>query len=141
MIHMIGDWLATIRALGESFLDVLQAEWVAFKGDLQESGRLLSRGVKLIVVILFLAFWLIGLLLFALVSFLAQTLGLWVAALIVAGGLLLVTLILGLWTRATLRRVRGPGDTAKTHMREHVDWIKGELAMTEDASGGIDEHS
>jgi len=139
MMQIVGDLLGTIRDLGESFIEVLRAELGALKGDLRQSGRLAFRGVKLIVVALLLAFWLIGLLAFSLVAFLAQLFGYGVAALIVGGGLLLIVLVLGLWARATFRRVQGPGKTAQKHVREHVDWIKRELAMSDAASGEADE--
>lgn len=132
-MHFLTDLLTTIRGLGESFVEVLRAELGAFKGDLRQSGRLALRGVKLVVVAMLLAFWLIGLIAFALVAFLAPGVGYGVAALIVGGGFLLVVLALGLWARSTFRQVQGPGKTAQRHVRDHVEWIKGELAISEDA--------
>ena len=139
MMQIVTDLLATIRGLGESFIEVLRAELGAFKGDLRESWRLAARGVKLVVVALLLAFWLIGLLAFSSVAFLAPRFGWGVAALLVCGAFALVVLALGLWARSTFGQVQGPGKTAQRHVREHVDWIKGELAMSDSPAGDSDE--
>ena len=53
--------------------------------------------------------------------------------------ILLIVLGLGLWARSTFRRVQGPGRTAQRHVREHVDWMKGELAMSDSDGGDVDE--
>jgi len=136
MIRVAADWLATIRALGESFLEVLRAELGAFTADLRASRAFAVRGAKIIVAGLMVAFWCVGVFVLSAVALLAERLGLWQAAALVATVLLLLALVLGLWARSTLRQVQAPTETARRHVQDHVDWIKGELKQTD---GGDEE--
>jgi hypothetical protein len=133
MIRMMEDWLAALRELGESFLDVLRAEVASFQRDVAASGRLVLKGARIVVIGLVLLFWLMGTLVFASVALLSSGFGLplWQGALIVGGVLLVGVLAMRFWAVATFRRVKSPGDLARSHGQEHADWLKSELVQGE----------
>jgi Flp pilus assembly protein TadB len=137
----ITDWTATLQELGESFLGVLKAELEAFKADLMGSARMAARAMQLFALAFLLLFWLIGLLLAAVVALLGRSVGYWQAAFLVAIVLLAMAIGLWLWARAMMRRVQGPKATAREHIDDHVAWVKSELAGDEPATGGDDEPS
>ncbi len=136
MIRLAADWLATLRALGESFLEVLRAELAAFQRDATVSARLLLKGARLVILALILLFWTVGTLVFAGVAVLSSgwSLPLWLSALIVGGVLLLGAIVLRFWAVATFRRVDGPGTLVRRHATDHTDWLKDELGMSAERS-------
>ena len=136
MIRMAADWLATLRALGESFLEVVRAELVALQRDAAASARLVLKGARLVILALILLFWMVGTLVFAAVDLLRSSwdLPLWLGALIVGGVLLVGAIVMRFWAVATLRQVDGPGVLARRHATDHADWLKGELGMSSEGS-------
>ena len=141
MIRAAADWLGTLRSLGDSFLDVLRAELVSLQRDLKASAKSLLHGTRLLVVALIFIFWMMGSLVFAAIAWLNHQadLSIWLAALVVATALLLASIVMYLWARATLHRVRGPGRTAREHARQHVAWLKTELTGEHDEGRSVDE--
>ncbi len=134
MIRMAADWLATLRGLGESFLAVLRAELVAFQRDAAASAHLVLKGARLVVLALIFLFWMVGTLVYASISILNHFLNTyaWLAPLIVSAVLLVAAMVMRFWAIAAFRQVSGPGGLVRRHAREHADWLKDELGMSEE---------
>jgi hypothetical protein len=122
MRRFISGWAESASAVGGALLRVWKAEVEALKRDLSRSGTELRAGVVLLALAGGIAFWTIGLGLWAVVEALAGYLPRWGAAAVVCGAGLLATAALFLLGRRRLRRVESPLRLVKRHGREHAQW-------------------
>jgi hypothetical protein len=115
-------WIDLFRSLGESLIEVVRAETSALQADLKTSGRHMTIALGLLGAAVLLLFWVLGLLVFFVVTLLSIWLELWAAALIVLlvfAGIMGVLIMLGL---RRLRLVENPVDSVKRHVDDHLDW-------------------
>jgi hypothetical protein len=115
-------WIDLFRSLGESLIEVVRAETSALQADLKTSGRHMGIALGLLGAAVLLLFWVLGLLIFFVVTFLSIWLQLWAAALIVFlvfAGIMIILIMLGL---RRLRLVENPVDSVKRHVDDHLDW-------------------
>lgn len=131
-LSILRRWRDLFASLGESLIDVAEAEVAALKQDLRDTGRRFSIAVAIAVVAAILAFWAIGATGFVIYQVLAIWLPGWGAASIVLGILLLVTLILGMIARRYLRDLEAPIDTVKRRVDNHLEWWQSNLLIPED---------
>ena len=115
------SWLDTFRALGEALFEVFRSEWGVLRGDWRRSIRALRMAGLFLGTTAALAFTLICLLVYAAVHFVAQWLEVWLAALVVAGVVLLAAglcwwRVLVLWRRSELI------GAARRRYSDHLDW-------------------
>ena len=127
----MGGWIEMFRGLGEAVLDVLRAEVATLQEDLSRSGRIAGGALALLGVALILLFWIVGLLIFALIAVLAIWLQLWAAALIVLGVFLAATAILAWLGVNRLKQVENPVQTFRRRVDDHLDWWQNTLLRTE----------
>lgn len=123
----MAGWIELFRSLGESMLEVLRAELAALQEDFARSGRNLGVALALFGAAAMVAFWVVGLLIFLLVSLLDIWLPLSASAGIV---LLLFGLIGGLlvWRGlAHWRRVENPVENVRRRVDDHIDWWQSSL--------------
>ena len=120
-----------LRAIGAAFLEVLRAESEALRADVTLSAKRLGAAVALFGAALVVAFWLVGLLLVALVALLALWLPVWGAALIVTGLLALVVGLLGWIGTKKLRAFEGPARTIGRRLSDHLAWWQSSLLREE----------
>ena len=123
----MNGWIEMFRGLGESLLDVLRAEVSTLQEDLSRSGRIAGGALALLGVALILLFWIVGLLIFALIAVLAIWLELWAAALIVLGLFLVATGILAWLGVNRLKQVENPMQTFRRRVDDHLDWWQSTL--------------
>lgn len=120
-------WIDLFRSLGESLIEVVRAETSALQTDLKTSGKHLGVALGLLGAAVLLLFWVLGLLIFCIVTVLSIWLELWAAALIVLGVFVLVMGIL-IWLGVRrLRLVENPVDSVKRHVDDHLDWWQNSL--------------
>jgi len=123
------SWLDLFRALGEALLDVLRAELAVVWEHWRIWGRNWLVAAALFAVVLFLTFWLSGLLVVAVVHGIMAgfDLELWQAALLTAAALvLLMTAIAGVgWLLA--KRPENPVATVRRQLDEHRTWLDGKI--------------
>ena len=115
-------WIDLFRSLGESLIEVVRAETTALQADLKTSGRHMGVALGLLGAAVMLLFWVLGLLIFLVVSVLSIWLQVWAAALIVFlvfAGIMGVLIMLGL---RRLKLVENPVDSVKRHVDDHLDW-------------------
>ena len=115
-------WIDLFRSLGESLLEVVRAELAALQEDFQRSGRHFGVALGLFGAALVLLFWMVGLLLFAVVAILHVWLPLWAAALAVLALFVLATAILGVLGTRQMRQVENPLETVRRRVDNHLDW-------------------
>lgn len=120
-----------LRAIGAAFLEVMRAESEALRADVTLSAKRLGAAVALFGAAVVVAFWLIGLLLVALVALLALWLPVWGAALIVTGLLALVVGLLGWIGTKKLRAFEGPARTIGRRLSDHLAWWQSNLLREE----------
>ena len=118
----MGGWIEMFRGLGESLLDVLRAEVATLQEDLARSGRIAGGALILLGVALILSFWVVGLLIFALIAVLAIWMPLWASALVVFVLFLITTAILGWLGLNRLKQVENPVQTFRRRVDDHLDW-------------------
>ncbi|HKH47306.1 MAG TPA: phage holin family protein [Thermoanaerobaculia bacterium] len=123
----MSGWIEMFRGLGESLLDVLRAEVATLQEDLSRSGRIAGGALALLGVALILLFWIVGLLIFALIAVLAIWLQLWAASLIVLGLFLIATSILAWMGVNRLKQVENPVQTFRRRVDDHLDWWQSTL--------------
>ncbi len=123
----MGGWIEMFRGLGESLLDVLRAEVATLQEDLTRSGRIAGGALALLGTALILLFWIVGLLIFALIAVLAIWLQLWAASLIVLGLFLIATGILAWMGLNRLKQVENPVQTFRRRVDDHLDWWQSTL--------------
>ncbi|MEA2559095.1 MAG: hypothetical protein QOH06_599 [Acidobacteriota bacterium] len=115
-------WIDLFRSLGESLIEVVRAETSALQADLKTSGKHLGIALGLLGAAVLLLFWVLGLLIFFVITLLSIWLQLWAAALIVLlifAGVMGVLIMLGL---RRLKLVENPVDSVKRHVDDHLDW-------------------
>ncbi|HWN44202.1 MAG TPA: phage holin family protein [Thermoanaerobaculia bacterium] len=115
-------WIDLFRSLGESLIEVVRAETSALQADLKTSGRHMGVALAFFGAAVLLSFWVLGLLVFLLVTLIDIWLPLAAAAGIVFGIFLVAMLILGWlgWHRYLL--AENPVDSVKRHVDDHLDW-------------------
>jgi hypothetical protein len=123
----MGGWIEMFRGLGEALLDVLRAEVATLQEDLTRSGRIAGGALALLGTALILLFWIVGLLIFALIAVLAIWLQLWAASLIVLGLFLIATGILAWMGLNRLKQVENPVQTFRRRVDDHLDWWQSTL--------------
>lgn len=123
----MGGWIEMFRGLGEALLDVLRAEVATLQEDLTRSGKIAGRALALLGTALILLFWIVGLLIFVLITVLAIWLPLWAAALIVLGLFLVATAILAWMGVNRLKQVENPAQTFRRRVDDHLDWWQNTL--------------
>lgn len=127
----MGGWIEMFRGLGEALLDVLRAEVATLQEDLSRSGRIAGGALALLGVALILAFWIVGLLVFTLITVLAIWLQLWAAALIVLALFLAAAAVLAWMGVKRLKQVENPAQTFRRRVDDHLDWWQNTLLRTE----------
>jgi len=115
-------WIDLFRSLGESLLEVMRAELAGLQDDLQRSGRHFGVALGLFAAAAVLFFWLIGLLLFALIALLHIWLPLWGAALVVLALFLIAIGVLAFFGMRRMRKVENPVETVRQRLDNHLDW-------------------
>lgn len=123
----MSGWIEMFRGLGESLLEVLRAEVATLQEDLSRSGRIAGGALALLGVALILLFWIVGLLLFVLVTVLAIWLPLWGAALVVLGLFLAVAGVLAGLGVKRMKQVENPVNTFRRRVEDHLDWWQNTL--------------
>lgn len=131
-LGILRRWRDLFASLGESLIDVAEAEVSALKQDLRHTGRRFSIAIAVAVAAAILAFWVVGATGFVMYQILVIWLPGWGAAAIVLGILLLVTLILGMIARQHLRDLEAPMDTVKRRVDNHLEWWQSNLLQPED---------
>ncbi len=109
----MAGWLRLFRELGQSLLDVLRAEAVALGEDLSRSASRLLAAIGLVIALLFVAFWLLGLVLLLAVELLALVLPRWGAVGTVAAALVVVGAALAFFARRRWRELESPARTQR----------------------------
>lgn len=118
----MAGWIEMFRSLGEALLEVWRAELDTLQQDFQRSGRYLGLALAFLGAALVLAFWIAGLLLFALVALLHIWLPWWASALIV---LVLFALAAAILVNLGLKRLKSfesPITTVRRRVDSHLDW-------------------
>jgi hypothetical protein len=123
----MSGWIEMFRGLGEALLDVLRAEVATLQEDLSRSGRIAGGALALLGVALVLLFWIVGLLVFALVAVLHIWWPLWAAALAVLVLFVLIAGILGGMGVRRLKTVENPVQTFRRRVDDHLDWWQNTL--------------
>lgn len=118
----MAGWLSMFRSLGEALLQVWRAELDTLQQDFQRSGRDLGIALGLLGGTVVLAFWIAGLLLFALVALLHVWLPWWGASLIVLVLFLAAAALLASLGVKRLKTVESPITTVRRRMDNHLDW-------------------
>jgi len=128
---MARTWRDLLRSLGDSLLEVVEAEVAALKSDLGASGRRLQAALVLGGLAVFLLFWAVGAA--GLVLFQVMTIWLpaWGAALVVFAVFFLLALILALVTRQRLRAIEPPVDTVRRRFDDHAAWWQSHVLVQE----------
>ncbi|MEM9291742.1 MAG: phage holin family protein [Acidobacteriota bacterium] len=120
-------WRRRVRNVGETFLEVLQAEIHSLLEDFAQSGRSASVGLARIFLALCLGFWTLGVLTAGLVALFALWLPVWGAAAVVAVITSLGAAIAGASGMIRLRSIEPPHHTVRRHVDDHVTWWQGEV--------------
>ncbi|HWM94227.1 MAG TPA: phage holin family protein [Thermoanaerobaculia bacterium] len=115
-------WIDLFRSLGESLIEVVRAETTALQADLKTSGRHMRWALAFFGAAALLSFWVLGLLVFLLVTLIDIWLPLPAAAGIVFGVFLVAMAILAWLGSRRLKLVENPVDSVKRHMDDHLDW-------------------
>jgi CHASE3 domain sensor protein len=123
----MGGWIDMFRGLGEALLEVLRAEVATLQEDLSRSGRIAGGALALLGVALILLFWIVGLLIFVLVTVLAIWLPLWGASLVVLALFLGVAGVLSWLGVRRLKQIENPVQTFRRRVDDHLDWWQNTL--------------
>jgi Flp pilus assembly protein TadB len=118
----MSGWIDLFRSLGESLLEVVRAELAGLQDDLQRSGRHFGVALGLFAGAAVLVFWMVGLLLFALIAILHIWLPLWGAALVVLALFGIAIAVLGFLGMRRMRQVENPMETVRQRLDNHLDW-------------------
>lgn len=120
--RLIGPWIELVRGLGQSYLDLLVAEWEEIKHQLALSGRRLLWSAAFFGAAAAVAFWLVALGLFLAVAVLHVWLPWWAAALIVTVVGLVKAGVLAWLGLARLERLENPVALVGRRKEDHLDW-------------------
>ena len=138
MTTKIVEALAHLSGLGSSLARsaaaLLEAEVEQLRFDLARNWARFLRLVLLAAFVFSAVFWALGALLFAAGAGLARVLPVWAAALTVAGGLLVLALILIRVVRARARRLESPVGTVRRRVGSHLAFWRD--VLDEDVGGG-----
>lgn len=115
-------WIELFRSLGDSLLEVWRAELATLQDDLTRSGRNLGVALGIFGAAAILLFWIVGLLLFVLVSLLHVWMPWWAASLIVLALFVITAAILARFGLKYMRRVENPLETVRRRADSHFDW-------------------
>jgi hypothetical protein len=115
-------WIDLFRSLGEALLEVWRAELGTLQEDLQRSGRHLGVALGIFGAAAVLLFWIVGLLLFVLVSLLHVWMPWWAASLIVLALFVIAAAILARFGLARMRKVENPLEVVRRRVDSHFDW-------------------
>ena len=118
----MAGWMEMFRSLGEALLEVWRAELDTLQQDFQRSGRYLGFALAFLGAAAVLGFWIVGLLLFALVALLHVWLPWWGASLIVLALFVLAAAILANLGVKRLKNVESPVTTVRRRVDSHLDW-------------------
>lgn len=121
-------------SLARSAAALLEAEVEQLRFDLARNWARFLRLVLLAAFVFSVVFWALGALLFAAGAGLARVLPAWAAALAVAGGLLVLALILIRVVRARARRLESPVGTVRRRVGSHLAFWRD--VLDEDAGRG-----
>jgi Putative Actinobacterial Holin-X, holin superfamily III len=116
------EWIELFRSLGESLLEVLRAELEALQKDFATSGRHFGVAVGLFGAAAMLAFWIVGLVLFVLISLLSIWLPLWGGALIVLALFAITAAILVSLGLRQLKKAENPIENVRRRVDDHLEW-------------------
>lgn len=137
------SWQDTLRALGQTAIEVVRAELAVISETWQRSARELGKAAGILVVVAYLGLiCLPSLLLFALLSGLHSGLGwpLWGAALAVSAVVVLVALLLARLALYLLsRRFENPVATVQERLADHRAWWSERLVGDGTTKGDADE--
>jgi Zn-dependent protease with chaperone function len=115
-------WIDLFRSLGEALLEVWRAELGTLQDDLQRSGRHLGVALGLFGAAAMLLFWIIGLLLFVLISLLHVWMPWWGASLVVLALFVIAVAVLARLGLGRMRKVENPLETVRRRVDSHLDW-------------------
>jgi Zn-dependent protease with chaperone function len=115
-------WIDLFRSLGEALLEVWRAELGTLQDDLQRSGRNLGGALGLFGAAVVLLFWIVGLLLFVLITLLHIWMPWWGASLVVLALFVIAVAILARLGLARMRKVENPLETVRRRVDSHFDW-------------------
>jgi O-antigen ligase len=118
----MAGWIEMFRSLGEALLEVWRAELDTLQQDFQRSGRYLGLALAFLGAALVLGFWIVGLLLFALVALLHIWLPWWASSLIVLALFVLAAAILANLGVKRMKNVESPITTVRRRVDSHLDW-------------------
>lgn len=116
------EWIELFRSLGESLLEVLRAELEALQKDFATSGRHFGVALGLFGGAAMLAFWIVGLILFVLISLLSIWLPLWGAALIVLALFAITAFVLVVLGLRQLKKAENPIENVRRRVDDHLEW-------------------
>lgn len=119
---LLSPWIDLFRSLGQSYLDLLAAEWAEIKRQLALSGKRLLWSAAFFGAAAAIGFWLVALVLFLLVAVLHVWLPWWGAALIVTAVALLVVAVLGWLGLRKIQKVENPAAVVGRRYEDHLDW-------------------
>ena len=122
-------WLDLFRDLGEALLEVLRAELTVVWEHWRLTGRNWIVAGVLFAMVLFLTFWLSGLLVVALVHGVMDglELELWQAALLTAAALLLLMGALAAGGLFLAKRSESPVAAVRRRLDDHRTWLDGKI--------------
>jgi len=132
------SWAGSFQKIGRALSELMRAEVDELGRDLKASRSKLKRALLFAGASLFLAFWLLAILLYAAVEFAAIWLPRWGAALAVAGVLVLVIAVLLLLFRSVARQLDSPVRTVKRRVEDHFLWWNDTIGPGRDAHGELD---
>ena len=117
------------RELLADLLELLDAEVEAARDEVASVWRGSWAIPLCFSLALFLLFWVVALLGYALVALLSRWLPPWGAGLVVAGGFLLLAGAAAAVGVARLKRLRNPYDIFVRRLREHLAWWRSEVQL------------
>jgi putative superfamily III holin-X len=118
----MAGWIEMFRSLGEALLEVWRAELDTLQEDFGRSGRYLGVALAFLGAAAVLGFWIVGLLLFALVALLHIWLPWWGASLIVLAVFLAAAAALVMMGVNRMKKVESPVATVRRRVDNHLDW-------------------
>lgn len=128
---VLRSWMEQFRALGQSYLDLVRAEWDQLLAELMVSARKLGIGSALLIAAGMVAFWFVAVLTFFLITLVAIWLPLWASSGIVLLILLLLMGILAGIGISRLKAIENPADTVGRRWDDHLDWWENRLLAEE----------
>lgn len=128
---VLRSWMEQFRALGQSYLDLVRAEWDQLLRELMVSVKKLGIGSALLIAAGMVAFWWVAVLAFFLIMVIAIWLPVWASAGIVLLILLLIMGVLAGIGISRLKSIENPVDTVGQRWDDHLDWWENRLLAEE----------